>query len=274
MIAVVGLGILGTRVVKLIDPYTELLLIDYDFVQPENVPKQYPKEALHKSKVEACRELYHEKAEVIHTHIDVTTVGVLSDCELVIDCTDNILVRRIINDFCSKEGIPWIHSALSDTAGSVAVFIPGEACFNCVYPDIVGETCSPRLPVKLADKTASAVITAMKNMTPAFIRIAKDNTVLAISKRADCKTCSGIYEWLKPKKFYITYCENAECMAAKPFKHLHDHGKPKNIVVDDMPLELFPNGEIHFHAEAEDDELYRIAEKTYKEHAAKCEAIF
>jgi hypothetical protein len=55
-------------------------------------------------------------------------------------------------------------------------------------------------------------------------------------------------------------------MAAKPFKHLHDHGRPKTLVVKGMPLELFPNGEIHFHAEAEDDDLYKIAEETYKEH--------
>ena len=269
MIAIVGLGVLGTRVLKLIDPDEEVLLVDYDFVLPENIPRQYPKQALHKPKVEAAREMYHEKAEVVHEHLDVTTAGVLQEASVVIDCTDNILARRIINDFCTKEGIPWIHSALSDTAGTVAVFVPGAACFNCVYPKIVGETCSPRLDIKVADKTASAVVAELKKkqLEPAFIRITKSaSTVLEMTQRKDCPTCNGVYEYLHPKGFYITYCENAECMAAKPFRHLHDHGKPQELVVKGMPLELFPNGEIHFHSEAEDDTLYEIATEVYAKY--------
>jgi molybdopterin/thiamine biosynthesis adenylyltransferase len=270
MIAIVGLGTLGVRVAKQLPAGTPLLLIDYDTVEEENLGTQYPAEALGLPKVEACRRLYHHDASIIHKHIDVTTIGVLAEAELVIDCTDNMLARYLINDYCAREGIPWIHSAMSDTAGTVAAFVPGGPCFACVYPKGTGETCTRDFARGIADHTAQVAVQeaehVQRTLATRFIRVGiHDATPFAITKRAGCPTCAGNYTYLElaPQAFYITYCQNAHCMAAKPLKHSHEHGTPKEQVVNGIPVSVFPNGEIHFHQHADDDVLFAIAKHVY-----------
>jgi molybdopterin/thiamine biosynthesis adenylyltransferase len=267
MIVIVGLGALGTRVCKEIPAGTELLLIDFDTVSEENIGNQFPREVLGMSKVEACRILWQPEANVLRKHIDVTTAALLKDASLVIDCTDNMLTRYIINDYCTREGIPWVHTAMSDTMGTVAVFEPNGPCFACVYPDGKGLTCSRSFNRAVADHTAAiAVQEALRTeRKPVFVRVyAADIMVLEMAVRKDCPAHNGNYIYLsqKPQSFYITYCSNHQCMAAKPLKH-HDLGASRELTVDGKRVTLFANGELHFHDTADDDELYALAQHVY-----------
>ncbi len=271
MIVVVGLGMLGSRVCKLLPAHIPLLVIDFDTVQRKNIGLQYPAQALGMKKVDAAK-LYAPHAQTVHKHIDVTTVGLLQEASLVIDCTDNLVSRYVINDFCSREGIPWIHTAMNDTVGTVAVFLPEGPCFSCVYPHGKGETCTSAANTTIADSVASVAVHECLRLIKKpdgshFIRITKNGkTAMAMTKNPRCETCNGVYTHLelKPRSFYITYCTNSKCMAAKPLKHSHDHGVATTREVDGIPLSIYPNGEIHFHKEADADILYTIAEKVYK----------
>src|SRR5204863_4182922 len=59
----------------------------------------------------------------------------LSDCELILDATDNFETRYLVNDFAIKKGIPWIYTAAVGAYGLTMNIIPGEtACLSCVFP--------------------------------------------------------------------------------------------------------------------------------------------
>ncbi len=271
MIVLIGLGMLGTKVCPLLPESVPLLLVDYDVVSKANVPNQYPRDAIGIAKVEAARTLFAPRAQIVHKHIDLSTVGVLAGATLVIDCTDNLTTRFVLNDYCAREGIPWIHAAMNDEVGTVATFLPNSPCFSCIYNPGTGEVCSAAASVELSKKIAEVVSLEVnkirKNRAAAhFTRITEKVTAtFAVEKRPGCKTCSGQYLFLeKPSKgYYITYCVAAHCLAAKPLKHRHDHGAPKKRLVRGIPLEVYPNGEIHFLAHADEDVLSSIADEVY-----------
>ena len=69
----------------------------------------------------------------------------LKDVDLVLDGTDNLETRYLINEVAVRSGIPWVYSAAVATYGLVMPIIPGNtACLRCLYPsmDSAGEaTC-------------------------------------------------------------------------------------------------------------------------------------
>lgn len=271
LIAIVGLGLLGGRVCRRLPVSVPLLLVDYDVVVPANTPRQYPRDAIGLPKVEAARNMYAPRAQVVHKHVDLTTVGLLSGASLVIDCTDNLTTRFVLNDWCAREGVPWIHSAMTDEAGSVATFLPEGPCFACVHGPGMGEVCGPAANTALAERIAEVVLLEVQRarrgqLAPHFTRVTlKVARSFEIERRPHCLTCTGRYPFLErpARGFYITYCVAAKCMAAKPMRHIHDHGVPARRVVNGMPLEIYPNGEIHFLERADEDLLYQIAEEVY-----------
>lgn len=272
MITVVGLGVLGTRVLKRLSEYEKVAIIDYDIVEEKNIRLQYPLAAVGMRKVDAARTFIRKNVEATHKHIDWSTVGLLHDSEIVIDCTDNMLVRYVINDYCAKQGIPWIHAGVSDCVGSVAAIVPGGPCYQCIYPRGTGEVCTPDMDMRVADRAADIVIDEIKRIraeeNPRFIRVTGSGAqALSVQKRVGCPTCEGTYRYLHPHDYYITFCQTAGCMSAKPVrKEHHDRGYGTDLLVQGVPITLFASGEIHFHKHANDDDLHAIAEQVYLEY--------
>ena len=60
----------------------------------------------------------------------------INDADLVLDCSDNIEVRYIINEACDKLRKPWIYAGVLAGEGLTMNIIPGEtACFRCLFPE-------------------------------------------------------------------------------------------------------------------------------------------
>jgi adenylyltransferase/sulfurtransferase len=56
---------------------------------------------------------------------------------LILDGTDNLLVRFLINDACVKHNIPWIYGGAIETYGITMNVIPHKTpCFRCLLQDI------------------------------------------------------------------------------------------------------------------------------------------
>jgi len=54
--------------------------------------------------------------------------------DLVIDGTDNIETRFIINEACVKAKIPWVYGSVAASYGMSAVIMPGKTpCFYCIF---------------------------------------------------------------------------------------------------------------------------------------------
>ena len=154
-IAIVGMGALGSASANnLARAGIGLLrLIDSDTVEITNLQRQLLyTEADAKSdvpKVDAAR-LYLQK---INSEIEIDSVkekltpsnaeDLLSNIDIVIDGTDNIDARYLINETCNKLGIPWVYGAALGSTGAVFACIPGSVCFRCLFPEdnSTGESC-------------------------------------------------------------------------------------------------------------------------------------
>ena len=52
--------------------------------------------------------------------------------DLVLDGTDNVETRQLINDAAVKHGVPWVYGACVGTTGRVMGVIPGRTpCLRC-----------------------------------------------------------------------------------------------------------------------------------------------
>ncbi len=63
----------------------------------------------------------------------------------MVDCTDNLAARYVLNDACLKLGLPLVYGALHRFEGQVSVFcLPGGPCFRCYFPESVSQpkTCA------------------------------------------------------------------------------------------------------------------------------------
>jgi adenylyltransferase/sulfurtransferase len=56
--------------------------------------------------------------------------------DLILDGTDNVETRYLINDVAVKHGLPWVYGACVGTEGRVMTVRPGTtACLRCVFPN-------------------------------------------------------------------------------------------------------------------------------------------
>jgi adenylyltransferase/sulfurtransferase len=55
--------------------------------------------------------------------------------DLVLEGTDNVAARYLINDICVQRGIPWIYGGCVGVEGRMMAIVPGKtACLRCVFP--------------------------------------------------------------------------------------------------------------------------------------------
>ncbi|RLC29531.1 thiazole biosynthesis adenylyltransferase ThiF, partial [Candidatus Woesebacteria bacterium] len=60
----------------------------------------------------------------------------LSGYDLVLDGTDNMRTRYIINDWCVKNNIPWIYGGVMEAMGMTMVILPGKGpCLRCLFSE-------------------------------------------------------------------------------------------------------------------------------------------
>jgi molybdopterin/thiamine biosynthesis adenylyltransferase len=74
--------------------------------------------------------------EALNTAIDMDTIADMAQgCDLIIDGTDNIETRNVLNRIALKLRIPFIFGGVSGFDGMLAAFSPGRgACLACMFP--------------------------------------------------------------------------------------------------------------------------------------------
>jgi molybdopterin-synthase adenylyltransferase len=76
----------------------------------------------------------------------------------VVDGTDNLETRYLVNDACVKAGLPWVYGGAIGSTGMSMTVVPGEtACFRCVFPE--GPRAGGIATCETAGVLASAVVT-------------------------------------------------------------------------------------------------------------------
>jgi adenylyltransferase/sulfurtransferase len=147
-ITLVGCGALGCAQAQLLARagVGRLTLIDRDFVELTNLHRQllFDEEdaasAMPKAEA-AARKLRQANSavEVVARVADVTAQNVealLEGSDLVLDATDNVEARYLVNDACVKHGVPWIYGGALGVEGTVMAVIPGVGpCLRCLFDD-------------------------------------------------------------------------------------------------------------------------------------------
>jgi molybdopterin/thiamine biosynthesis adenylyltransferase len=155
-VLIVGMGALGTVLANHMvrAGVGHVRFVDRDFVEESNLQRQMLFDeqdvADHLPKaIAAERNLKRINSEVIIEGIvgDVTALTIdqyAQDVNVVLDGTDNFQTRFLMNDFCFKQGIPFVYGGAVSSRGMQATFIPGETpCLRCLIDHSNGasETC-------------------------------------------------------------------------------------------------------------------------------------
>ena len=221
-VAIIGLGALGTVVSELLcrSGIGNLVLIDRDIVEENNLQRQllYNELDIGKSKALCAKEKLQKINSEILIHSFASDLNfkniniLLSGADVIIDCTDNLETRFLINDFCMKNNIPWIYGAAIKWAGTMLTIIPTKSpCLRCVMGNAKsGETCETAGIINSVSAVAAsfqaneAVKILLKiSYEKAMLRFnLLDNSFLKInvSKKKSCPVCNGNYEYLSGKK--------------------------------------------------------------------------
>jgi len=194
-VLLVGCGALGTTLADLVvrAGVGFLRIADRDVVELTNLQRQVlfdesdARQGAPKA-VAAARRLAAINADVtIEPHVVDVHAANLPDlaglegagppCDLLLDGTDNVETRYLLNDLAVKHAIPWVYGACVGTEGRVMGVLPGTtACLRCIYPapPAVGEfaTCDtagvlgPAAAVVAATQAALALRLLIDRTTP------------------------------------------------------------------------------------------------------------
>jgi molybdopterin/thiamine biosynthesis adenylyltransferase len=147
-VAIVGCGALGSFQAESLARagVGSLRLIDRDYVDLSNLQRQWlysqaDAEAEIPKAEAAARRLreINQAVEISSFVADLTPSNaedLLSDCDLILDGTDNFETRYLLNDISVKSSAPWIYGAALGSYGIVMPVLPSQGpCLTCVYPE-------------------------------------------------------------------------------------------------------------------------------------------
>lgn len=152
-VAIVGCGALGALQAELLTRMGvgHLRLADSDIVSLHNLHRQMlfterdAAEGTPKVAAAAARlaDLNSEvKLRTVAEHITRDNIAAFAEkADLILDATDNIATRYLINDFCVRNSLPWIYAGVAGTGGLILPILPREGpCLRCLYPDPPSES--------------------------------------------------------------------------------------------------------------------------------------
>ncbi|MBI5398934.1 HesA/MoeB/ThiF family protein [Candidatus Woesearchaeota archaeon] len=215
-VAIVGCGALGSVAAELLcrSGVGELMLIDHDIVERTNLQRQslYTEQDVDKPKVEAlAKHLREINSDVTITakplHLAASSIMLLDNVDCIIDGTDDVDTRLIINEYAKKTDTPWIYGGAIAERGFVYAVTKDAPCFACVFPRIEqGESCEE---YGILNST-SHIVGSLQSLECIKILIGKQATkglirinalgpmieTLTVKKNPACKVCKGEFSLL------------------------------------------------------------------------------
>jgi molybdopterin/thiamine biosynthesis adenylyltransferase len=134
--------------------------------------------------------------------------------DLILDGTDNVETRYLINDVSVKHAIPWVYGACVGTEGRVMFIRPGSSpCLQCIFPEPPGPGELPTCDTAGVLGAASAVVASFQAIAAIRFLVSpsddREDALLSLdvwkgrfrrtslddARRVDCPTC-GLHEYV------------------------------------------------------------------------------
>ena len=154
-VAIVGMGGLGCPAAQslITAGVGKLILIDGDIVELSNLHRQplYGTDDLNRLKVEAAKERLEQlNNKTVLVPIDKyfnekNGMSFIQDANVIIDATDNIQARQLIDKFSKEANVPMVYGGLFRYEGQVAVLnVNGSPGYCELFPEPPsgGDTCA------------------------------------------------------------------------------------------------------------------------------------
>ena len=154
-VAIVGMGGLGCPAAQslITAGVGKLILIDGDIVELSNLHRQplYGADDLNRLKVEVAKERLEQlnnKAVIVPIDKyfnEENGMSFIQDANVIIDATDNIQARQLIDKFSKEANVPMVYGGLFRYEGQVAVLnVNGSSGYCELFPEPPsgGDTCA------------------------------------------------------------------------------------------------------------------------------------
>lgn len=213
VVCIIGVGALGSRTAENLTKLgINLILIDRDFIEENNLARQplYNKEDIGEMKVNAAKKNLNKKEIIVHpVDLDFDNIDLLKS-DLILDCTDNMYTRFLINEYSLKTGTPWIYSSALGDKGYVKIFKDNSTgCFSCIFnePTEALGTCDTE---GLSNETAEIIsniqveealkILSDKDYTRELIYYNNKIIKIKTERNKNCEICNKKFKYLSGNK--------------------------------------------------------------------------
>lgn len=210
-VLVVGTGGLGSPVALYLAAagVGTIGLVDADVVSLSNLQRQviHFSSNLGEPKVlSAARKLKEVNPDVdLNTYpfmlSSANAEALFADYDFVVDCTDNFDTKFLINDVCVRLQKPFCHGAILKFTGEVFTYVPGSACYRCLYgePDksvvdgVFGAIAGMCGTIQAAEvlKYFTGVGQLLTNRLLSFNALSMRQRVLNFEKNESCPVCGA-----------------------------------------------------------------------------------
>lgn len=228
-VCLIGCGALGTGIAEMLvrAGIGRLRIADRDFVEQSNLQRQVlfdetdAEQRLPKAQAAAEKLRRINSAVIVEPMVtDVLPRNILSIIEgatVVVDGTDNLETRYLINDACVSGRIPWVYGGAVGMSGLVMPVVPGKGpCLRCMLkeppPPGTLPTCDTSGVLAATTRSVSslqfsAVLQLIVGDPSGIGRLTRldvwtrNFSTITIPKDADCPACChGRYDFLSAEK--------------------------------------------------------------------------
>lgn len=216
-VTVIGLGALGTVIASNLcrAGVGHLRLVDRDFVEFSNLQRQllYDEEDARKRMPKAAAAA--EKLGAINSEVvleplitDVSAQNVeriIEGSDVVLDGTDNLETRFLVNDACVKTGTPWVYGGALGSTGTTMTIVPGKTpCFRCLIDRSPPPGTMPSCDTEGVLASTTGVVASIESVEAIKLLVGRepessvlvldvwdrDFHDLGLERRDDCPACS------------------------------------------------------------------------------------
>ena len=118
-------------------------IVDFDVVELSNLQRQilHHTSDVGRSKVDSARDnikSYNPDVNVVLHDVRLESdnaIDIISQYDLVINGADNFATRYLVNDACYLLNKPLVDGSILIFDGQATVFLPGEGCYRCLFPE-------------------------------------------------------------------------------------------------------------------------------------------